>query len=161
MVKQRISFIGHMPSYHCIVVTKSMKGKPKLSVEKKMVGWRVTATDKRMEDMGTKVQSLLALLGQRKINKHSVFIKSPCLRPLLTPPLPSGSWLGEHHSRVSILKWLHPELKHKQNLILLSEAEIWFRLKIYSVFPSDQWEESISQQKCPMFMSRTQPFLIK
>jgi hypothetical protein len=38
MVKQRIASMGQLPFNHPAVVTKSKKGKPKLTLEKKKTG---------------------------------------------------------------------------------------------------------------------------
>ena len=58
VVKQRISSLGQVSFNHRVVVTKSMKGKPKLIVEKKRIGQarELTATGK-IGGRGAKAQS--------------------------------------------------------------------------------------------------------
>jgi hypothetical protein len=55
VAKHRISTVGVVPSSCHVVVTKSMKDKPKLTLEEKRT-WqagKLTATDKRMWGWGT------------------------------------------------------------------------------------------------------------
>ena len=64
VAKHRISTVGQVPSSCHVVVTKSMKDKPKLIVEKKRIGQarELTATGK-IGGRGAKAQSSSALPG--------------------------------------------------------------------------------------------------
>jgi hypothetical protein len=65
VIKQRIFSMGQVLSNHCVVLTKSMKGKPKLTLEEKVTGQaeELTATGKRIGCRGNKAQSSLTLPG--------------------------------------------------------------------------------------------------